>query len=100
MLRNLVDHEGNHFDTLRELCNHWEVNPKVFSKRKERGWSLKECLEGREPIKCPDGSEFKTWREVAKHYCIDRSTLRRRLSRGMSLEQALTTKRWTRSQRT
>ena len=100
MYRNLVDHEGNHFDTLKELCSHWEVNPKTFLKRKERGWNLKECLVGREPIKCPDGLEFKTWSEVAEHYCVDRSTLRRRMSRGMSLEQALTRKRRIRNQHT
>ena len=43
-----VDHLGNEFKSISEMCRHYGVLKNTFSTRLSRGWSIKESLTGKE----------------------------------------------------
>ena len=45
-----TDHLGNNFETVKSMCGYWNINLLTFFDRKQKGWSLKECLCGRKVI--------------------------------------------------
>lgn len=44
MLKVVVDHLGNKYSSVAEMCNHYGVNFNVFKERLRRGWSVKDAL--------------------------------------------------------
>lgn len=44
----VLDHKGNRYFTVEEMLNAWNVNKNTFYMRKRKGWTLKECLEGKD----------------------------------------------------
>ena len=40
-----IDHKGNGFNSLEELCDFWGLSVKTFNKRIRDGLSLKDALE-------------------------------------------------------
>ena len=39
-----MDHKGNHYPSYAEMCKAYNISRFTFAKRKERGWTLEECL--------------------------------------------------------
>lgn len=46
--KNAVDHLGNEFKSISEMCRHYGILKNTFSTRLSRGWSIKESLTGKE----------------------------------------------------
>lgn len=46
--KSAVDHQGNKFKSISEMCRHYGVLKNTFSTRLSRGWSIKESLTGKE----------------------------------------------------
>ena len=90
-----VDHEGNQFNSLQEMCDHWGIKKSTFLNRRQHNWSIKECLTGRPSIsqngKIKDhlGNEFNSATEMIKHYNVKPNTGLARLKRGWSIEEAV-----------
>ena len=43
-----TDHEGRTYSCMQEMCDHWGVKRSVFMDRRQHGWTLQECLTGRD----------------------------------------------------
>ena len=94
-----VDHEGNQFDSMQEMCDHWNIKKSTFMDRRQRGWTLKECLEGRSSrigrngkIKDHKGKTFLSEKAMCEAYGINYSSYLSQKKRGVSLKECLTPK--------
>lgn len=94
-----VDHEGNQFDSMQEMCDHWNIKKSTFMDRRQRGWSLKECLEGRSSrigrngkIKDHKGKTYLSEKAMCEAYGINYSSYISQKKRGVSLKECLTPK--------
>lgn len=56
--REVYDHLGNRFASIRRLCLHYNIPVSRFKRRMERGWSLQKAL--CTPLKWDDGRGVKT----------------------------------------
>ena len=91
-----LDHLGNEFRTIGEMCKHWGISVDCYGARKHRGWSLEKILT--EPLKpAPQGrpcedhlrQKFKTQSAMCKHWGIPPETFSMRMKAGWSLRRAL-----------
>lgn len=88
--RNVVDHKGNVYNNVLEMCNVYNLKKVTFYHRKKSGWSLEECLLGRESyIEDHEGNRFSTLKDMCKHYGVYYSVYADRLKRGFTVEEAL-----------
>jgi len=39
-----MDHEGNQYDSIKDMCDYWDVNRDTYSDRIRKGWSVEEAL--------------------------------------------------------
>jgi hypothetical protein len=91
-----VDHLGNEFKTVKEMCNYWGISLKSYSRRRcVNGLSLEEALTmrrgvGRSSVTDHKGVTYALKRDMAAAYGLHISTLMARLARGWSVERALT----------
>ena len=44
MKNKCYDHLGNGFDSQREMCEHWNVEARIYRARLRYGWSKEEAL--------------------------------------------------------
>lgn len=98
-----VDHLGQEFISISEMCRHWGLSEKVYWSRKRLlKWPLDKILTTpvREPsdaanaIRIQDhlGGEFTSISEMCRHWGIGLSTYRERRKRGWDVERSLTAK--------
>lgn len=97
----IIDHEGNKFNSQKEMCEYWKIDKDAFSKRLDSGWTLEDALtkpkgynpQKREKTKCADhmGNEFDSLAEMANAYGISPGTVYSRLQKGWTVEEALQT---------
>ncbi len=80
------DHNGKQYDSIKDMCEAYGISQSLFSHRRERGFSLKECLMGR--IKAQDykGTEFPSIKEMCQHYGISVSLYKTRIQKGITGE--------------
>lgn len=92
------DHEGNTYQYMKDMCEHWNIEPETYSRRvKVYGWSVEQALTA--PVKpnggirCRDheGRFFRTETKMCRYWQIERKTFQYRMKHGWTLEQALTT---------
>ena len=90
-----IDHLGNKFNSVIEMCKHWNISSKNYNHRIRMGWSVESALTT--PVngtKLPKidhlGNVFDTIDSMCKYWGIEYSTLKRRIESGWSLEDALT----------
>lgn len=89
------DHLGNKFDSIQEMCDHWNIPRDSYAYRIKSGKSIEYSLTA--PLdkgdECVDhlGNVFRSVRQMCKHYNISKSAYRYRVESGWSLEKALTT---------
>lgn len=91
-----LDHLGNEFDSIKNMCIHWGIPSHTFQYRINKGWSLKDALTTpiRETSKvCYDhnNNKFKSMSDMCIHWGIPIRTFCHRINQGWSLEDALTT---------
>lgn len=87
------DHLGNKYKTQKDMLNAYNVHELTYKHRKSLGWSLQECLEGKqtEPIKDHLGNVYGTILELCLYWNIRESTYHGRMNKQKwSLEKTLT----------
>lgn len=88
--RSVVDHKGNVYNNVLEMCNAYNLKKVTFYHRKKSGWSLEECLWGRESyVEDHVGNRFSTLKDMCKYYGLSASLYTARLKRGFTVEEAL-----------
>lgn len=91
-----IDYLGNSFETLREMCDYWGVKSATFHSRYKAGWTLEQCLIGREDKGnkngCKDhlGKYFSSVKQMLVHWGVSEKVFNYRSKAGYSLEQCLT----------
>lgn len=90
-----VDHLGNKFNTVEEMCEHWDISYSSFYTRMANNMTVEEALTV--PLREKDmepvdhlGNRFDTLQEMCKHWGISKGAFQSRLQLGWSLEDALT----------
>ncbi len=98
---NVVDHLGNHYRSVSEMCKHYGVRPDSFCQRRKRGWTLEETLNGKRNTTVTDhlGNTFPDLNAMCAFHGVKRSTYHQRLRNGATLEQALSKARHVRGDR-
>ena len=43
--KTCTDHTGRKFNSIKEMCNYWNIPYKVYNSRRRLGWTLKDILE-------------------------------------------------------
>lgn len=92
-----VDHLGNKFKSIAEMCAFYNVSQSVYSHRLKKGHTLKDALTLKpKPVKPRptvdhEGRKFMNVEEMCNFYCLSVTTFLRRVHLGWSLEKALTT---------
>lgn len=87
----IEDHIGNKYDSILEMCNHYNVEKPIFEARIRMGWGLEKALTFERYEKCYDhlGNIFESVNDMCRHYKINKATFRQRIKKGIPLELAL-----------
>ncbi|MEE1071873.1 MAG: hypothetical protein U0L26_05700 [Cellulosilyticum sp.] len=89
-----TDHLGNQFKSVSDMVKHYGISDAVFYYRFKAGWTLEQCLTGKDDSgkPCTDhlGNQFKSVSDMMKHYGVSKSAFYNRCSNGYTLEQCLT----------
>lgn len=88
--KNFIDHEGNKFNSIEEMCNYWNISIGTYNDRHRKKWSTKECLLGRLPIVDPNGVRYKNQADMCKAWNVKLNTYVNRINRGYTQIEALT----------
>ncbi len=86
-----IDHLGNKYGSLREMCKAYKITIPVFRSRMRHGWTLEEALMS---VRVSDeqGNMFKSINEMCEHYNIPYHVfMYRTRNLGWSVKDALTT---------
>ena len=91
-----VDHLGNNFGSISDMCEHYGITYQVFRHRQYLGWELKNILTrpigktriGKQIVD-HKGKTYKSLTDLAKSYNISYSKLDQRLRAGWTIEEAL-----------
>lgn len=95
----ITDHLGQHFSSIREMCNYWNIKPGTYANRIRRGFSIKDAL--MTPVNKKQfnhrisknktiRNSYETINDMCISYNIKPATVYHRLSKGWTLEDALT----------
>lgn len=82
-----VDYKGIKYPSQKAMCDAYKVSQTVFCKRMKRGWSLKESLEGKQPIYSQDGVDYFTQKEICDAFDIHPNTMRTKLQNGYTIAE-------------
>lgn len=96
-MKNITDHEGNGYKTIKEMCEHYGIKPYVYQQRRRAGWSMKEALtkpvatyvRTTKGVRDHLGNFYPTVKAMCKAYNIAEGTYHRRRRQGASMEEAL-----------
>ena len=93
------DHKGNKFKNAKEACKFYQVNETTFGYRKQKGFSLEECLTGIKPenkyinekyqVEDHEGNKFKSVEEMCLHHGTTYDKYLRKKKKGLPLEECL-----------
>ena len=97
-MKQVTDHKGNIYRSLKEMCDHYGIRTDRYCNRRKAGWSLEETLttpvrrnsRHNERVKDHKGNGYPSTVAMCKAYGINEGTYRRRRKHGASLEEALT----------
>ena len=88
-----TDHLGNKFDSITDMCRHWNISQTTFQNRQQRDWSLEEslCNKNNKSKPCSDhlGNKFNSQKEMCEYWNINQTTFRNRQKQGWSLKESL-----------
>ena len=94
-----IDHKGNEFKSVSEMCRYWGVSSKLFYSRHKHCRDLEYCLSPKKvkggrlagvPVEDHLGNKFESKQDLAQAYGLTLCTLHYRMSKGWSLEDVLT----------
>lgn len=90
-----VDHLGQRFDSLDEMCDYWDVERTLFNNRMRMGWTLEAALTT--PKRIPQtpkvdhlGKSYRSFAELCNAWDKPRMLVYSRLRCGWSVERCLT----------
>ena len=68
-----LDHFGVEYNSINEMCRHYNISSETFSYRIKSGWSLQEALEGRKVIRTKPsrdhlGTIYNSLEEMCTHW--------------------------------
>lgn len=94
-----IDHLNIEYNSVKELCDVYNITVDTYYIRQYRGWSLKDTLTksvSKQPYQPKtiidhNGNKFSSQKEMLQYYNIHKNTYQNRINRGWSLEKALTT---------
>ena len=81
------DHKGIKYDSLKAMCDAYDITPTLYLKRMERGWSQQEALEGKKPYFSRGGVDYYTQKEVCEAFKIHPNSFRLKLKNGYSIDE-------------
>lgn len=99
MVKKTIDHKGNEFKSVSEMCRYWGVSSKLFYSRHKHCRDLEYCLSPKKvkgdrlagvPVEDHLGNKFESKQDLAQAYGLTLCTLHYRMSKGWSLEDVLT----------
>lgn len=89
-----LDHLGNEYRSVNEMCHHYGISQILFKQRLKHGWDLAMALtlKPKEMFKSKDHleKEYRTLTEMAEAWGLSLATLSARLQNGWDLKKALT----------
>lgn len=93
-----TDHLGKRYDSIKDMCNAYNIKVVTFNTRIKNGWSLSDALtkevgeRGCNRKKCKDhlGNTYSSISRMCLAYGIDTALYRTRLRQGWQLEDVLT----------
>ena len=80
------DHKGIKYDSLKAMCDAYDITPTLYLKRMERGWSQQEALEGKKPYFSRGGVDYYTQKEVCEAFKIHPNSFRLKLKNEYSID--------------
>lgn len=100
-----VDFNGNEFVSIVAMCRHYQIEPDVFYRRREKGFSLKDCLTADKYALRTNGDEnfsngyytdhngdkYETLEDMCSHWGISVNTYKKRCLNGKTLKETLET---------
>lgn len=101
--RACVDFNGKEFVSVAAMCRYYKIDPDVFYRRKEKGFSLKDCLtadkyslrtkEDFTDVCYTDhnGDKYETLEAMCTHWGISVNTYKKRCLSGKTLKETLET---------
>ena len=97
--KTIIDHKGNEFASVSDLCKHWGIGRSTYNARIKNGWSMKKALttpcakiNSMEKQEWTDhlGNKFESLNAMCKAHDVTHHTFRTRIQHlGWSLEDAL-----------
>lgn len=91
--KSIQDHNGNIFNSIKEMCEYYQIPYRLYNDRKKNGWSLEKILTTpTHHNKCIDhkGNEFDSLQKMCDYYHISYSIYYDRKNKGWDLEKILT----------
>ena len=91
--KECIDHLGNPYNSIKEMCIVWGIPTSTYKYRISQGYSIEDALIGNLQYKCRDhlGIEYESKNKMCEAYNINRGTFDNRIKRDhMSLKDALT----------
>ncbi len=82
-----TDHKGKKYESITEMCLAYEISPTLYLKRIERGWSVQEALEGKQPYFSRDGIDYYSQKEVCEKFGIHPNSFRLKLKKGFTIDE-------------
>ena len=98
-MKQVTDHEGNGYHSVKDMCAHYGIKPYVYQKRRKAGWSKVDALttpvaaymKKRKEVYDHKGNPYPSVPAMCKAYNIAEGTYYNRKRAGANTEEALTT---------
>ena len=92
--KECVDHKGNKFKSINEMCRFWHISDKTYRDRIKSGWSLEDTLET--PIRTNKVFDhldncFSNEKDMCEFWNITLAGYKSRIKRGWNIKKALET---------
>lgn len=87
------------YSSIKELCDEHGVNYCTFYYRKNKGWTMKECLFGKKSLSIKsfgikfEGIRYSSYSELCKKYNVNYTTFMARRKKGWDIEECVFGKR-------
>ena len=92
MSKKCFDHKGNVYNSIKELCDEYNISVATYNRKVKQGCSLYEILvlRGKGKAVCDHQNvRYTSTVEMCKRWKVNVSTFYKRLAKGDTLEQAL-----------
>lgn len=98
----ITDHKGVTYPSQKKLCDTYGIHPTVFSRKRKKGYPIKNILEPKNVYPYDDGigHQFKTIEDFAKHYNVTPTQLSKTLKAGKSIHDLVQAPKTDRRQKT